>query len=337
MAYRIAVLRGTSAGADLARAAIRCLDALDVPFDWNEVEVDEVSTEAALPEDLIRTVRDASVALKIPRMLSADVLGREVDLRLCRALDLYAAVRPCRTLPGVKSRYRDIDLVVVRENTEDLYAGIELEKGSPETFELIRMIEKLGGGHIRYDSGVSVKPLSVGGCRRILTFAFEYARRHRRRKVTAVHKANVMKHSDGLFLGIAREIALDYPDIAFDDRIVDRLCMQLVQHPERFDVLVMPNLYGDIVSELCAGLVGGSTVAPGANLGDDVALFETDDVCEAADGCPTALVLTGALMLRHLGEDTAADRLESAVSSVLAEESTGSFDPAEAILARIRN
>ena len=243
---------------------------------------------------------------------------------LRKELDLYANVRPCRRYPGVPSLYEDVDLVVVRENTEDVYTGVEFEVGTVEVKELIAFIEETTGIRIRQDSGISVKAISQEGSERIVRFAFDETRRRGRSKVTAAHKANIMKFSDGLFLDVARRVAAQYPDVVFDDRIIDALCMELVQSPERFDVLVLPNLYGDIVSELGAGLIGGPGVAPGVQLGDDVAVFEATHGTaprlagrDRAD--PVGLMLSAAMMLRHLGDVEAGDRLEEAIAGVLAD------------------
>jgi isocitrate dehydrogenase (NAD+) len=233
---------------------------------------------------------------------------------------------------GVRSRYTDIDLVIFRENTEDLYAGIEFPEGERDTLQLIDTMAKLSGARIRKDSGLSIKPISISGTRRIVRAAFEYARANGRMKVTAVHKSNIMKFTDGLFLATARKVAEEYTDVGFDDRIVDNMCMQLVQKPEEYDVLVLPNLYGDIVSDLCAGLVGGLGVAPGMNLGDGgVAIFEaTHGSAPKYKGQnkvnPTAMLLSGMLMLRHLGEREAADRLEAAIAKVIAEGRRVTYD-----------
>ena len=237
---------------------------------------------------------------------------------------MYAQVRPCKSYPGVRSRFEDVDLVIVRENTEDLYAGIEYEQGTPDAEELISWIESKGGSLRWRDAGISIKPISVTGTRRIFEFAFDYARRMGRRKVTAVHKANIMKFSDGLWLHVAREVAAENPDVEFDDRIVDNMCMQLVQRPEEYDVLVLPNLYGDVLSDLCAGMIGGLGMAPGANYGDDAAVFEpTHGSAPKYAGQnkvnPMAQLLSGMLMLRHLGEDEAADNLERAIADVIRE------------------
>jgi isocitrate dehydrogenase (NAD+) len=254
-----------------------------------------------------------------------------VNVALRKELDLYCCLRPCKSYPGVRSRYDDVDIVICRENTEDLYAGIEFEQGLPETKELIEFLVRLSGKAIREDSGVSIKPISISGTKRIVRFAFDYARREGRRKVTAVHKANIMKFSDGLFLATAREVAEEYPDVEFEDRIVDNLSMQLVSRPEEYDVLVLPNLYGDIVSDLCAGLIGGLGVAPGANIGDQVAVFEaTHGSAPKYKGMnkvnPMAMMFSGMLMLRHLGERDAGDRLERALAAVIEEGKGVTYD-----------
>jgi isocitrate dehydrogenase (NAD+) len=256
---------------------------------------------------------------------------RSVNVALRQALDLYACIRPCKSHPGAISKYDDVDIVVVRENTEDLYAGIEFEKGSQKATELIRFIAEAGQGELSADSGISIKPISESATRRIATFAFEYARAHVRRKITCVHKANIMKFSDGLFLSTATRVAQDYPDIEFEDVIVDNLCMHLVTNPERYDIIVLPNLYGDIVSELCAGLAGGIGIAPSANIGDEIAVFEP------AHGSapryagknkvnPMAMMLSAAMMLKHIGEEKAASNLESAIALIISEGKTVTYD-----------
>jgi isocitrate dehydrogenase (NAD+) len=240
-------------------------------------------------------------------------------------------VRPCKSYRGVRSRYEDVDLVVVRENTEDLYAGIEFEEGTAHARDLIGWVEQRGHAHVRPDSGISVKPISVTGTRRIVEFAFDYARKNGRRKVTAVHKANIMKFTDGLFLRVAREVAAENEDVEFEDRIVDNLSMQLVQRPEEYDVLVCPNLYGDIVSDLCAGLIGGLGLAPGGNFGTYAAVFEpTHGSAPKYTGQnrvnPMAMMLSGVMMLRHLEEREAADRVETAIAAVIEEGRAVTYD-----------
>jgi isocitrate dehydrogenase (NAD+) len=254
-----------------------------------------------------------------------------VNVALRKTLDLYGQVRPCKSYPGVRSRYDAIDLVVIRENTEDLYAGIEAEEGSEEALELIGWLEQHLNARMAPDSGLSIKPISVGGTRRIVEFAFDYARRNGRGKVTAVHKANIMKFTDGLYLAVARAVAAQNEDIEFEDKIVDNVSMQLVQRPEEYDVLVCPNLYGDIVSDLCAGLIGGLGLAPGGNFGSHAAVFEpTHGSAPKYTGQnrvnPMAMMLSGVMMLRHLEERSAADRLEGAIAAVVAEGKSVTYD-----------
>ncbi|OLE01564.1 MAG: isocitrate dehydrogenase, partial [Actinobacteria bacterium 13_1_20CM_4_69_9] len=271
------------------------------------------------------------VALKGPITTPVGGGFRSVNVALRKSLDLYAQVRPCKTYPGVRTRFEDVDLIVVRENTEDLYAGIEYEQGSAEAQELIDWIKSKGGKLAHDDAGISIKPISISGTRRIVQFAFDYARRNGRRKITAVHKANIMKFSDGLYLNVAREVAAENDDIEFDDRIVDNMCMQLVQRPEEYDVLVLPNLYGDVLSDLCAGMIGGLGLAPGANFGEGIAIFEpTHGSAPKYAGQnkvnPMAQLLSGMLMLRHLEEYDAADNLEQAIAEVIREGRSVTYD-----------
>jgi isocitrate dehydrogenase (NAD+) len=334
MTYHVTLIRGDGIGPEVAEAAKVCVNATGVKVQWDEVDAGAdlfARTGELLPDSVVETIRRDKLALKAPITTPVGTGFRSINVHLRKVLDLYACVRPCKSYKGVRSRYENIDLVIVRENTEDLYAGIEFKKGTPEVAEVIRTIENLSKIRIRPDSGISIKPISVTGTTRIVRFAFEYARKNRRRKVTAVHKANIMKHTDGLFLEVARDVAKGYSDVEFEDRIVDNMCMQLVQKPELYDVLVLPNLYGDIVSDLCAGLVGGLGVAPGANIGDDCAVFEaTHGSAPKYKGLnkvnPTALVLSGMLMLRHLGEQAAAERLERAVAAVIAEGKSVTYD-----------
>src|SRR3989449_3570482 len=284
-----------------------------------------------LPEHVLDSIRSNGVGIKGPITTPIGTGFRSVNVALRKELDLYCCLRPCKWYMGVRSRYANVDLVICRENHEDLYAGIEFEQGQPETLKLIDFLSDLSGKTIREDSGISIKPISVTGTKRIVTYAFEYARRYGRKKVTAVHKANIMKFTDGLFLSTAREVAQGYPDIQFEDRIVDNLSMQLVQRPEEYDILVLPNLYGDIVSDLCAGLIGGLGGGPGANMGDRAAVFEaTHGSAPKYRGQnkvnPMAMMLSGVLMLRHLGEEAAADRLEAAIATVIAEGTSVTYD-----------
>ena len=331
MAYTITLIPGDGTGPELTAAACRVIDATGVKINWevHDAGVDVMEKFGTpLPEEVLESVRRNKVALKGPITTPIGTGFRSVNVALRHALDLYACVRPCKTYPGVRSRYQDIDVVMVRENSEDLYAGVEFDLGSPEAGQIIAMAK----GKIREDAAISIKPLSVTGCRRIVKYAFNYAVQNGRKKVTAVAKANIMKFTDGPFYRVAREVAKEYEGkIGYEEVLVDAMCMQLVQRPETFDVLVMPNLYGDILSDLCAGLVGGLGVAPGANIGDGVALFEpTHGSAPKYKGMnkvnPTALILSGMLMLRHIGENAAADRLEKAVAAVIAENKGVTYD-----------
>ncbi len=334
MSHVVTLIRGDGTGPEICEAAVRCLLATGVKIDFDEQKAgSDVMAEKGtpLPDEVIQSIRKHKVALKGPITTPVGTGFRSVNVALRQALDLYACLRPCKSYAGVRSRYKDIDLVIVRENTEDLYAGIEFEQGAEQTRQLIEQIRREKGKKIREDAGISIKPISISGSERIVRFAFEYARRKKRRKVTAVHKANIMKFTDGLFLDTARKVAKSYPDIQFDDRIVDNMCMQLVQKPEDYDVLVLPNLYGDILSDLCAGLIGGLGVAPGANIGTEGALFEaTHGSAPKYKGMnkinPTAVILSGVLMLEHLGEEDAARRLETAVADVIREGKDVTYD-----------
>ena len=284
-----------------------------------------------LPEHVLESIRSSGTALKGPITTPVGKGFRSVNVGLRKSLDLYGQIRPCKSYAGVRSRYEDVDLIVVRENTEDLYAGVEFEEGTEDADELLDWLASKGYDKIRRDSGISIKPISETGTRQIVQFAFDYARRNGRRKVTAVHKANIMKFTDGLWLQIAQDVAAENADIEFDDRIVDNLCMQLVQRPEEYDVLVLPNLYGDIVSDLCAGLIGGLGLAPGGNFGAAAAVFEpTHGSAPKYAGQnkvnPMAMMLSGMLMLRHLDETDAAERLERAIAEVIAEGKSVTYD-----------
>ena len=332
--YTITLIPGDGTGPEISEATKRVLEATGVPIRWDiqKAGLDVFEKEGTpLPERVIDSIRKNKVAIKGPVTTPVGTGFRSVNVTLRQVLDLYCCLRPSRTFQGVRTRFQDIDLVIVRENTEDLYAGIEFAKGSQDAFRVIQLVQELTGKVIRSDSGISVKPISVFGSERIVRYAFEYAKKNKRKKVTAVHKANIMKHSDGLFLEISRNIASQYPDIEFEDRIVDNMCMQLVQKPELYDVIVLPNLYGDIVSDLAAGLIGGLGVAPGANLGEEYAVFEpVHGSAPKYKGLnkvnPLAMILSGVMMLRHLGEFTAADRLEQAVVSVIAEGKYVTYD-----------
>jgi isocitrate dehydrogenase (NAD+) len=333
MVYTVTLIPGDGIGPDVTAAARKVLEATGVKFNWEIAEAGAgvIATQGTpLPESVIESVRKNKVALKGPVTTPIGTGFRSVNVALRKSLDLYSCLRPCKTYPGVPSLYKNIDIVVVRENTEDLYAGIEYERGTPEAARLLKFVSETRG-KVREDSGISLKIISEFGSRRIVKFAFDYARENKRQKVTAVHKANIMKFSDGLFLSVAREVAKGYPDIEFNDVIVDNMCMQLVRNPQQFDVLVLPNLYGDIVSDLCAGLVGGLGVAPGANLGEGLAIFEpTHGSAPRYIGQnkvnPMATMLSGMLMLRYLKEFVAADRLEKALAEVIAEGRNVTYD-----------
>ncbi len=340
MAHEVTLITGDGTGPELAAAARQCIDATGIKIHWDvqEAGVDVMERLGTpLPDAVMESVRRTKCALKAPITTPVGTGFRSINVHLRQALGLFACIRPCKQYPGVRTFFSDtpIDLVIVRENTEDLYAGVEFEAGKENTTKLVEFINNLGGDRKiktgAAETGVSIKPISVSGSERIVRCAFDYARKHGRKKVTAVHKANIMKYSDGLYLETARRVAKSYGDIEFEDRIVDNMCMQLVQKPELYDVLVLPNLYGDILSDLAAGLVGGLGVAPGENIGPDGAVFEaTHGSAPKYKGQnkvnPTALILSGMLMLRHLKEDAAAERLEKAVAKVIAEGKSVTYD-----------
>src|SRR2546421_2046148 len=330
LAHNVTLIRGDGVGPELVAAAKRVLEATGVQFNWDIQEAGVAIMETAgtpLPPAVLESVRRNKVALKGPITTPIGKGFRSVNVALRKELNLYACVRPCKYYPGIRSKYSDVDLVIVRENTEDLYAGVEYDTGTPEAKQIIDM----AGGKIRPDAAISIKPISPTGSRQIVRHAFEYAVKNGRKKVSAVAKANIMKFTDGLFFHVAEEVSKDFPQIEYQEVLVDNMCMQLVQKPELYDVLVLPNLYGDILSDLCAGLVGGLGVAPGANIGDNGAMFE------AVHGSapkykgqnkvnPTAVILSGMLMLRYLGEEDAAARLEKAVAAVVAEGKDVTYD-----------
>jgi isocitrate dehydrogenase (NAD+) len=335
MAHRVTLIPGDGIGPELTEATRRVLEATGVEFDWDvqPAGADVMAEHGGnpLPEATLDSIRASRVALKGPITTPVGDGFRSVNVGLRVALDMYAQVRPCKTYPGVRTRYEDIDLVIVRETTEDIYAGFEFEQGSPDAEELRGWLEAHGEKLPMPDSGISIKPISVTGTRRVFEFAFDYARRMGRQKITAVHKANIMKFTDGLWLRVARAVAAENPDIEFDDKIADNMCMQLVQWPEDYDMLVLPNLYGDIISDLAAGLIGGLGVAPGANFGEGVAVFEpTHGSAPKYAGQnkvnPIAQLLSGMLMLRHLGEMNAADRLEAAIADLIREGKHLTYD-----------
>jgi isocitrate dehydrogenase (NAD+) len=335
VAHRVTFIPGDGTGPEIAEATKRVLDATGVDFEWDVVlaGVDIMETTGTpLPDSVIESITRNGVAIKGPITTPVGHGFRSVNVALRKALDLFACVRPCKSYEGVRSKYEDIDLVFVRENTEDLYAGIEFEQDSVEELAMAAKIHELSPSVTLNDhTGLSIKPISVAGTERVVRYAFEYARGNGRHKVTAVHKANIMKFTDGLWLATATEVARDYPDIEFEERIVDNMCMQLVQKPELYDVIVLPNLYGDILSDLGAGLVGGLGVAPGANIGTHAALFEpTHGSAPKYAGLnkvnPIAMMLSGVMMLRHLNESEAADRMEGAIAEVIREGRSVTYD-----------
>jgi len=334
MAHNITLIPGDGVGPEVSEATKRVLDASGVSINWELAYAGASAREQLgelLPQATLKSIRKNKVAIKGPVTTPVGSGFRSVNVALRKELDLYACLRPCKIYPGAPTIFKNVDIVVVRENTEDLYAGIEFEKGKAETENLRKLVAEATGDKVREDSAVSLKVISETASRRIVRFAFEYARANNRKKVTAVHKANIMKFSDGLFLATAREVAKEYNDIEFEDRIVDNLCMQLVKRPQQFDLLVLPNLYGDLISDLCAGLVGGLGLAPGANLGDEIAVFEaTHGSAPKYKGQnkvnPMSMMLSGVMMLKHLGEVKAADRLEKAIAAVIAEGRNVTYD-----------
>jgi isocitrate dehydrogenase (NAD+) len=357
LAHKITLIPGDGVGPEQTAAAKRVIEATGVDIEWeiHEAGIDVMDRYGTpLPEHVLESIRRNRVALKGPITTPIGKGFRSVNVALRKVLNLYTCLRPCKYYPGIRSKYTDVDLIVVRENTEDLYAGVEYDLGTPEAKQIIKMAE----GRIRDDAAISIKPISITGTRQIVRFAFEYALANGRNSVTSVCKANIMKFTDGLFYRVSREVAKAYgaqfedprlaegiepdevlsPQVAgkgsgllYMERLVDNMCMQLVQKPELYDVLVMPNLYGDILSDLCAGLVGGLGVAPGANIGDEAAIFEpTHGSAPKYKGQnkvnPTALILSGMLMLRHIGEKNAADRLENATAAVIAEGKYVTYD-----------
>ena len=340
MAHEVTLITGDGTGPELAAAARRSVDATGIKINWDvqEAGVDVMlRLGTPLPDSVMASVRRTRCALKAPITTPVGTGFRSINVYLRQALGLFACIRPCKQYKGVRTFFNSVpvDLVIVRENTEDLYAGIEFERGKRDTQRLIRIVNKLSPDRpvkTPYtETGISIKPISASGTERIVKCAFDYARANGRKTVTAVHKANIMKYTDGLWLEVAKNVAKQYTDIAFEERIVDNMCMQLVQKPELYDVLVLPNLYGDILSDLAAGLVGGLGVAPGANIGPEGAVFEaTHGSAPKYKGQnrvnPTALILSGMLMLKHLGETDAASRLEQAVAEVIAEGKYVTYD-----------
>ncbi|MEX2425383.1 MAG: isocitrate/isopropylmalate dehydrogenase family protein [Thermomicrobiaceae bacterium] len=334
MAYSVTLIPGDGIGTEVSGAARRVLESTGVEFDWDIQEAGVTALEKhgdVLPESVLDSIRKNNIALKGP--LTTPVGGgfRSVNVALRHALELYANLRPSRTYEGVQSTFSHVDLVVVRENMEDLYAGVEFAQGAEDTAEVIAEINKRSEKPVSKTAALSIKAITPENSRRIVRFAFEYARDNGRKLVTSVHKANIMKHTDGLFLEISQQVASEYPDIEFNDRIVDNMCMQLMQKPEQYDVLVMPNLYGDIVSDMTSGMIGGLGVAPSANIGEKGAVFEAIHGSAPSHAGknvanPTAMILSSVMMLRHLREFDAAQSVEDAVSRIIAEGKNVTYD-----------
>ncbi|MEA3485141.1 MAG: isocitrate/isopropylmalate dehydrogenase family protein [Candidatus Aerophobetes bacterium] len=335
MMHRITLIPGDGIGPEITEAARRCVEATGVKVDWEIVEAGASVMErhnTPLPRQVFESIKRNKVAWKGPITTPIGEGFRSVNVALRKSLDLYLCLRPYKYYPGVRSKFENVDIVVVRENTEGLYAGVEFEEGRKETKRLIEFIQKQKGIKIKRDSGISIKPISISASKRIVKAAFHYAIENNRRKVTVVHKANIMKFSDGIFLKAAREIAKRYSGkVEFEERLVDNMCMQLVQKPQNYDVLVLPNFYGDIISDLCAGLVGGLGMPPGANIGDEYAIFEpTHGSAPKYKGMnkvnPAGMILSGVMMLRFLREKKAADRLERTVAEVIQEGKSVTYD-----------
>ena len=326
MGHRITLIPGDGIGPEVTDAARHVMEATGVDVDWDVQEAGAAVIEkegTPLPDRVLESIRASRTALKGPITTPVGTGFRSVNVALRQELDLFAAVRPSRHYPGVPTRHPGVNVVVIRENTEDLYQGIEFERGTSELRRLSDLLERLTGFRVPEDAGVTLKPISVTGTRRIVRFALDFARRHGRKHVTVGHKANIMKFSDGVFLATAEDIdRAEYPDVQMNEMQVDEMAMWLAWEPEVFDVLLLPNLYGDIVSDLCAGLVGGLGLAPGANLGWEYNVFEpvhgsAPDIAGKGLADPVAMILTAALMLRHLSRGEEADRVEAAVAAVL--------------------
>ncbi|MCG9892293.1 MAG: isocitrate/isopropylmalate family dehydrogenase [Thermosynechococcaceae cyanobacterium MS004] len=324
MGHPVTLIHGDGIGPEVAEAARLAIDATGVAIDWHQVDAGTSTVEQhGASEAVLTSIRKTKVALKGPTVTPPGTETQSIDVALRKQLNLYANLRPAKSIPGIPSAFKDVDLIVVRENTEGLYAGIEFERTTREAAEAREFLGRLSGKPIREDSSLAVKTISVLGSQQIVDFAFRHATVTGRKKVTAVHKANRMKSTDGLFLEIAREVAKDYPNLEFEDCVADILCMQLMQKPERYDVLVMPNLFGDILSDLCTGMVGGLGITPSVNIGHEYAVFEAVHGAALHDAGqnranPGGLILSGVLMLQHLGEIEAAAKLQEALESVIA-------------------
>jgi len=334
MQHKVTFIPGDGIGPEVAEATRRVLEATGVKFQWDTVIIGSQAQDkfgTPLPDQALQSIRKNEVAIKGPVTTPIGTGFRSVNVALRQTLDLYACLRPYKVYPGINTPFKGVDIVVVRENTEDLYAGIEFARDDAGTKQLLGLVLDATGKEIKQDSAVSLKVISQTASRRIVTFAFEYARQNGRKKVTAIHKANILKFSDGLFLDTAREVAKEYSDIEFGDMLVDATCMELIRKPHIFDVLVLPNLYGDIISDLCAGLVGSMGVAPGANIGDEIAIFEpthgsAPKYAGQNKANPMATMLSGVMMLHYLGEKDSADKMESAIAEVIAEGKNVTYD-----------
>ncbi|MBN2484091.1 MAG: isocitrate/isopropylmalate dehydrogenase family protein [Candidatus Omnitrophica bacterium] len=334
MSHKVTLIPGDGIGPEVTLATRRCIDATGVTIEWQEALAGQPALEASgelLPKATLDSIKKNKVAIKGPIITPIGSGFRSVNVALRHALDLSVCLRPAKTIAGVAAPHKNVDIIVLRENSEDLYAGIEFFQGEEVTDKLISQISAASGQEIRKDSAISIKPISISATRHISRFAFELARKESRKKVTCVHKANIMKATDGLWLHTFKEVAKEYPDIEAGDIIVDNLCMQLVTRPQNFDILVLQNLYGDIISDLCAGLVGGLGVAPGANIGDEYAVFEpvhgsAPKYTGKNKVNPTATILSGVLMLKHLGYTREACCLEKAVEEVIAEGKAVTYD-----------
>lgn len=334
MAYNVTLIPGDGIGPEVSTAARRVLEATGIKFDWDVQEAGVTALEKSgdvLPEPVLESIRKNNLALKGPLTTPLGTGFRSVNVALRHSLQLYANLRPAKTMKGVRSVFSDVDLVVVRENMEDLYAGVEFDTGSEDAKAVISVINQHSERQVPESAAISIKSITPENSERIVRFAFDYATKNERKMVTSVHKANIMKFSDGLFLKVSQDVAKEYPNIEFNDRIVDNMCMQLMQRASDYDVLVMPNLYGDVLSDLTAGMIGGLGVAPSGNIGEHAAIFEpihgsapTHAGKNVAN--PSATILSGAMMLRHLGELDAAKAVEQAVMDVIAEGKDVTYD-----------
>ena len=334
MPYRVTLIPGDGIGPEITEATKRVLEATGVKFEWDIGIVGQKAQDkfgTPLPDNILESIKKNKVALKGPVTTPIGTGFRSVNVALRQNLDLYACLRPCKTYLGVPTPFKNVDIIIVRENTEDLYSGIEFARDTLGSASLAKLILETTKTKVKEDSGFSIKVISETASRRIVKFAFEYARANNRKRVTAAHKANILKFSDGIFLDAAREVATGYPNIEFEDVVIDALCMRLVRNPQQYDVIVLPNLYGDIVSDLCAGLVGGLGVAPGANIGDNIAVFEpTHGSAPKYAGQnkvnPMAMMLSAVMMLRYLNEIKVANNLEKAIADVITEGKSITYD-----------